>query len=1257
MIPLDEVVRLWPPLRTRTGFRLDLDDSFDSHWLPRARGMDPYEPAAAPETGYFTGRTRALSELAEWLNAPPASDRRIRVVTGSPGSGKSAVLARTALLADPLTRQLVHAQQPERAVPLPRPGCIDVAVHARGRTLEEVVQQVAAAAGVEAQDPVELLQQLHRRGTPFTVLLDALDEAAGDHSTRIVSLLGRIAADPARHGFRVLVGTRQGARGASAGALFARLANRLVIDLDSTVRDSRTGLGYLELADVEAFVARRLGETGRNGLARSISVHANGNFLIAQLASAAALAAADGGDASWEALLPTNLGEAVDGYLNIRFGDRAETVRDLLTAVAFAEHPGFGEGQLWLSVAEALTSARHAPADLARMIASAGSYLVEQTTVEPPAYRLFHQALDDTFRVQYGERFPSRNGHRLVYRALLEQVPAYPDGTLRWERAEEYLRVNMAVHAVAAGCLDDLVQDVRYLVTAPPERLLPHLGHVTSGAARAAAFVYRRASHQFADGDHSGRAAVLALVARQTGFPDLAEQAEAHFSPTWSGWPVRWDPEGAEQTVAQLSETYSTALWFDPEGNPAAWFSGELWRTHGYLLQRDDGIPEDGPRHDIFHAHAIHVHDDGSETALSLTGEGVLQHWSLTAGVQLLGELTLEGMGFTMLGAAGLAVDADGRLLGVAAANGVIHLVDMSGDNPRLLDRVAAEDLEPLRTNSVTIANPNGVVHVAWFETVTVEGESTVRVQLARVAADRLVSCGTPLAGHAFNPEVVRFLTRPDGTLLLFAASGDTVTLSEVTPDGLSALPVPLLDQPVTAATGIVLADGRSIAAFGDSGGMLSTWEVGEALTPIGMPRVGHESGVKNLALGVDPTGDLVLLSHAGAGLLAASSGAEVRLWKVGFLPPEPMLPPDPIGAPLYPLAMLSVGDEQVVALTESSDRPFTVLLVTEDSLFALASEAPHPVLLGYGRLLAVAYAATPGVLVVGRLDSRMLQVWRAGENGLSQFTWVTLNTTGLSRDTSHQVNGPLAITETTDGNVLIAAGDANGLVCLWSLNPQGRRRGLGIPRRRSRHDAEEIATLARGTRSEAVPPQPTELVPPSATPFAIHQLTFYANEKGHVRLLGLSGHTLVLWGLSGSGELPVLDTVSNVEAFATMPPFGLGGGAAELVLTYAETDFVGELRVYESLGERLAPVSEPWPAQLEFRSELAVVARPDGHILGAAGDRNGLVRIWRQHRGGTADLVLSTYLGSAVDGLRWTLSGTLVAICRSGILRLTGDW
>jgi hypothetical protein len=59
------------------------------HWSPKARGVE----RDAKRGWYFTGRTQVLYDLAAWL-AGGHADGRVRVVSGGPGSGKSAVLAR-----------------------------------------------------------------------------------------------------------------------------------------------------------------------------------------------------------------------------------------------------------------------------------------------------------------------------------------------------------------------------------------------------------------------------------------------------------------------------------------------------------------------------------------------------------------------------------------------------------------------------------------------------------------------------------------------------------------------------------------------------------------------------------------------------------------------------------------------------------------------------------------------------------------------------------------------------------------------------------------------------------------------------------------------------------------------------------------------------------------------------------------------------------------------------------------------------------
>jgi hypothetical protein len=59
------------------------------HWDPKARGVE----SVTTHGDYFVGREKALTAINEFLNSE-CPDLRARVVTGGPGSGKSAVLGR-----------------------------------------------------------------------------------------------------------------------------------------------------------------------------------------------------------------------------------------------------------------------------------------------------------------------------------------------------------------------------------------------------------------------------------------------------------------------------------------------------------------------------------------------------------------------------------------------------------------------------------------------------------------------------------------------------------------------------------------------------------------------------------------------------------------------------------------------------------------------------------------------------------------------------------------------------------------------------------------------------------------------------------------------------------------------------------------------------------------------------------------------------------------------------------------------------------
>jgi hypothetical protein len=94
---------------------------------------------------YFVGRTEVMAQLAAWLSAPLNGANGV-TVTGAPGSGKSAVLARLELLAEPSTRQLLTSQLsgPPRPA-LPR---IDLVTSSRWKSADQLVNELCHAAGL-----------------------------------------------------------------------------------------------------------------------------------------------------------------------------------------------------------------------------------------------------------------------------------------------------------------------------------------------------------------------------------------------------------------------------------------------------------------------------------------------------------------------------------------------------------------------------------------------------------------------------------------------------------------------------------------------------------------------------------------------------------------------------------------------------------------------------------------------------------------------------------------------------------------------------------------------------------------------------------------------------------------------------------------------------------------------------------------------------------------------------------------------------
>ncbi len=477
----------------------------------------------------FRGRQTAVATIRDWMTSP-ADPGRPLVVTGRPGAGKSAVVARAALTleADAVT-----------------PG---LAFHARGATHTQVLRAVADLVGVEGQSRRELLDALAEARTrrPWLIVVDALDEAASAADRQqIAETLTEMAALPA---LRVTVATRALTVGNAIvpGGLLPALGvqssdTRALVNLEADVYFDPLGLEQFAAALLAqegavhphpagaAWERYRSDESLRQRLAAAIASRAQRNYLVAAMTASRLSTADDAVDPANPSFdyrsVPSGVGEALDQYLNQLPEKSRPRVRGLLTALAYARGDGVDD-RLWLRFAAALGYPAEVP-DLDRLRASAAAdYLLQNVRDNTgPVTRLFHQALGD-------ELLSSRHApsdERVLLGALRDGL-----GSGGWRSSPDYPRRHAAEHAAIAGELQSLLNEVDYLAVADFTRLLPLLAPGTPVADSPTGELVRRVGSRAAPLPPDRRLRLLALAAAHLGIPDLPRQLAAA-----AGGPVR----------------------------------------------------------------------------------------------------------------------------------------------------------------------------------------------------------------------------------------------------------------------------------------------------------------------------------------------------------------------------------------------------------------------------------------------------------------------------------------------------------------------------------------------------------------------------------------------------------------------------------------------------------------------------------------------------------------------------------------------
>jgi hypothetical protein len=549
------------------------------HWMAKARG------GAGTDNGwYFTGRAAATAAVVSHLTAAEVP-RGFVFVTGGPGSGKSAVLGRIVTLADTLMRRSTSARFRAEAGTLPV-GVVDVAVHARGQTLPDVVAEIAEAVGTPTTDAATLLSVLRERQERLTVVVDALDEAA-EPSEITGGLLIQLAVLGGRSDVRLVVGGRPHLR-----SLFGESAPRTVVDLDSDT--------YFASDDVADYVQRyvraepgspyRADPVAAAEAARAVAVRADRTFLIAYVYArlfAASTTPVDVTGDEWTS--PGQLDDVLRADVD-RLGPDAERARDLLRPLAYAEGAGLPWEGLWAPLASAVAGRTYTDGDIRWLLSAGGSYVIEALEAGRSVYRLYHQAFADHLRLGRD----AAADQRAIADCLRGLVPASdPEGAADdWSAAHPYVLRNLAAHAALGGRLDGLLVEPGFLACADHVRMASVLHRVRSRRGWEIVHAFQQVEARMAAAPVPDRLSYLQMAARQRGMGWLGDAVErvAVDRPWTVPW-TRWETSYPSRELGRLGVPAAAVGVMPVEGRPVVVACDLLGRVRRWDLATGEELP------------------------------------------------------------------------------------------------------------------------------------------------------------------------------------------------------------------------------------------------------------------------------------------------------------------------------------------------------------------------------------------------------------------------------------------------------------------------------------------------------------------------------------------------------------------------------------------------------------------------------------------------------------------------------------------
>jgi hypothetical protein len=450
---------MWYRMRSEERLRVARHEGPQDHWLRSARGSDS-------TTGFFfTGRRDPMAQLAEVARR---HEPALAVVLGMPGAGKSATLSVLVL------RNTAPDSIPAGLADSVPQFTVDAAVHARLKSVADVVAELNAAMGFtvvdEAHAQEALFSSLEGSDRTRVVIVDAVDEASDPLE------FGAFVTQLSWHAV-VLAGTRpdEAEKRGSSSEPPRPMRSRVALAIDLSAQEN------VDRDEVATYVRARLrADPRRHGysnswhwtnelllevIGREVAAGANDNFLVTQMITDELLSREPirGISPGWSDTLkwPSEFASWMDRDLKRRLGLDRLWLAQALIPLAYAEGDGLPIDLWRRSLSFMDTDSRLGPAQIEEALVTLGFYIAT-TNLSPGkeaalvvGYQLRHQQFAEYFR--QSPLAGKREG--AIAKVILDSIPRKADGRRKWQEIGIYARRNLLVHARQAGMLAQLLDE------------------------------------------------------------------------------------------------------------------------------------------------------------------------------------------------------------------------------------------------------------------------------------------------------------------------------------------------------------------------------------------------------------------------------------------------------------------------------------------------------------------------------------------------------------------------------------------------------------------------------------------------------------------------------------------------------------------------------------------------------------------------------------------------------------------------------